>query len=261
VRLPKASSEQSRYHWDVLVARAIDKAFGGRRALAGVTLEVAAGDAVLLVGRNGAGKTTLLRIATGFLDPDAGEVTIDGIAITTPASRARAQARFGYLPEHAPVSGESRVREHLALRAHLKGCRDAAAAVAKAAATVSIESELDRPIRTLSKGYRQRVGLADALLGDPPLVILDEPTSGLDPIQTAQMRESLISIAREPGRAVLVSSHAVADLEPLATRVAVLRAGELVAFDTPDAIKAGADRLETAIVGLLDGTSARGGRS
>jgi ABC-2 type transport system ATP-binding protein len=234
----------------VLAARAIDKAFGTRRALTGVTLEVAAGEAVLLVGRNGAGKTTLLRIITGFLDPDAGEVTIGGVSID---DRAVAQAKIGYLPEHAPVPVELVVRDHLLLRARLKGCKDAVAAVARASKQTAITSELHRPIGALSKGYRQRVGLADALLGDPPLLVLDEPTSGLDPIQTADMRRHLIEIARGDGRAAIISSHAVSDLEGLATKVCVLRDGELVAFDTPDALKSktGTDRLEAAVLQLL----------
>src|SRR5260370_19983086 len=106
----------------MLELTAIGKAFGARRALAGVTLEVRAGEAVLLVGRNGAGKTTLLRIATGFLDPDAGAVTIDGIAMAS--ARARAQAKLGYLPEAAPAPPELTVREHLRLRARLKRAGD-----------------------------------------------------------------------------------------------------------------------------------------
>lgn len=236
----------------MLAMRGIAKSFDGGRhaALAGVTLDVAAGEAVLLVGRNGAGKTTLLRIATGFLDPDAGDVTIDGIAMAS--ERARAQGRLGYLPEQAPAPSDMIVRDHLMLRARQKGLgKAAAAAVARVADAAAIGSELGRWVGTLSKGFRQRVGLADALLGEPPLLVLDEPTSGMDPIQTAELREHLIRAARE--RAVLVSSHAVADLEPLATRVAVLRAGELVACDTPAALckQTAKARLEDAVVALL----------
>ncbi|HEU0033709.1 MAG TPA: ABC transporter ATP-binding protein [Kofleriaceae bacterium] len=232
----------------MLVATAIDKRYGDRQALAGVSLEVRAGEAVLLVGRNGAGKTTLLRIVTGFLDADAGTVTIDGIAIDR--ERARAQARLGYLPEHAPAPSELRVADHLRLRARLKGLP--ATAVERAAKAAAVDSELARPIGHLSKGYRQRVGLADALLGEPPLLVLDEPTSGMDPIQTAQMRDYLASAARAE-RALLISSHAVADLEPLATRVAVLRDGVLVANDTPAALLAahGKRTLEAVVVELL----------
>src|SRR5215831_1283780 len=207
----------------MLALRGIVRRFGRRRAVAGVSLEVAAGEAVLLVGRNGAGKTTLLRIAAGFLDPDEGEVFIDGIAMAR--QRARAQARLGYLPEHAPAPGELTVRDHLSLRARQKrvaGARAAVdAAIDRAVALAGLGDTVRQPIATLSKGFRQRVGLADALLGDPPLVILDEPTSGMDPIQVVQLRDHLIAAARD--RAVLVSSHAVSDLEALASRVAVLR--------------------------------------
>lgn len=223
----------------------IAKAYGKRRALVGVSLEVAAGEAVLLVGRNGAGKTTLLRIATGFLDPDAGSVVIAGISMAS--QRARAQRLLGYLPEHAPAPAELTVREHLRLRARQKGATDWEAAMVAAA----VASEADRRIGTLSKGFRQRVGLADALLGEPPLLVLDEPTSGMDPIQTRELRDRLIEIARQ--RAVLVSSHAVADLEMLATRVAVLKHGVLVAVDTPAALreKTHEATLEAAVVKLL----------
>ncbi len=223
----------------------IAKAYGKRRALAGVSLEVAAGEAVLLVGRNGAGKTTLLRIATGFLDPDAGTVAIAGISMAS--QRARAQATLGYMPEHAPAPAELTVREHLRLRARQKGATDWEAAMVAAA----VASEANRRIGTLSKGFRQRVGLADALLGEPQLLVLDEPTSGMDPIQTRELRDRLIEIAKQ--RAVLVSSHAVADLEVLATRVAVLKHGVLVAVDTPAALRAstGEPTLEAAVVQLL----------
>jgi len=231
----------------MLALRGIVRSFGNRRAVAGVSLDVAAGEAVLLVGRNGAGKSTLLRIAAGFLDPDAGEVVIDGIALAT--DRARAQARLGYLPDQAPAPSELTVGEHLGLRAGQK--RVAAAGVVRAIELAGLGDTIRQSIATLSRGFRQRVGLADALLGDPPLLLLDEPTGGMDPLQVKQLRDHLIAAARE--RAVLVSSHAVAELEPLATRVAVMRDGALVAIDTPRALcdQAGVDRLEAAVVRLL----------
>ncbi len=231
----------------MLALRNISKSFGARRALADVSLEVKAGEAVLLVGRNGAGKTTLLRIATGFLDADAGSVAIDGISI---GDRARAQARLGYLPEHAPAPAELTVRDHLTTRARLKGVRDRDA-VGKAMQAADITAEAERRIGALSKGFRQRVGLADALLGEPPLFVLDEPTSGMDPIQTKELRAHLIEAAKQ--RAVLVSSHAVADLEGLAARIAVLRDGELVAVDTPGELvqRTSTTKLDEAVVKLL----------
>jgi ABC-2 type transport system ATP-binding protein len=231
----------------MLRLQGIAKAYGNRRALAGVTLEVAAGEAVLLVGRNGAGKTTLLRIATGFLDPDEGSVAIDGIPLDR--ERLRAQGKLGYLPEHAPAPPELAVRDHLTTRARLKGLgRGAADAVGRAMAAAAVEEVAGQRIGTLSKGFRQRVGLADALLGEPPLLVLDEPTSGMDPIQTRELREHLIGAAKE--RAVLVSSHAVTDLQSLATRVAILRAGELVACGTIDEVckEAGKPGIEDAVI-------------
>ena len=222
----------------------IGKSYGARRALLDVTLRVNAGEAVLLVGRNGAGKTTLLRIATGYLDADDGDVTIDNVVLS--ADRSAAQRKLGYLPEHAPAPVELTVREHLRTRARLKGCGDDA--VARAMTSAAVASEADRRIGTLSKGFRQRVGLADALLGEPPLLVLDEPTSGMDPIQTRELRDHLALAAKS--RAVLVSSHAVADLEALATRVAVLKNGVLVAIDTPAALR-GSGKLEDAVIALL----------
>lgn len=239
----------------MLALRSVARSFGARKALAGVTLDVAAGEAVLLVGRNGAGKTTLLRIATGFLDPDAGDVTIDGVALAR--DRAAAQARFGYLPEHAPAPVDMIVRDHLRLRARQKRIADPARSIELATAAAAIEDVLDRRIGTLSKGFRQRVGLADALLGEPALLVLDEPTSGMDPIQTRELREHLTAAAKD--RAVLVSSHAVTDLEPLATRVAVLREGELVAVGTPAELRdqTKTKRLDDAVVALLGEKAAK----
>jgi ABC-2 type transport system ATP-binding protein len=232
----------------VLELRGIRKAYGARRAVDDVSLTVEAGQAVLLVGRNGAGKTTLLRVATGFLDADAGSVTIGGVDLVK--DRAGAQAKLGYLPEHAPAPTDLSVRAHLVTRARLKGIkdRDEVERVMKAAA---VTSEAERRIGNLSKGYRQRVGLADALLGSPKLLVLDEPTSGMDPIQTKELRSLLIEIAKE--RAVIVSSHAVADFEGLAAKIAVMRAGKLVAFDTPEAIIEGQNvgRLDEAVIALL----------
>jgi len=204
------------------------------------------------VGRNGAGKTTLLRIASGFIDSDEGEITIDGIDVRR--ERARAQAKLGYLPEHAPAPAELTVRAHLESRARLKGVVSTQVATVMEAAAVT--SEADRRIGTLSKGYRQRVGLADALLGEPPLLILDEPTSGMDPIQTNDLRERLIAAAKS--RAVLVSSHAVAELEGLAARICVLRDGVLVADAAPGVLmeQTKTGKLEDAVVKLLGGDKA-----
>jgi len=229
----------------MLELAAIDRAFGARRALHGVSLRVTTGEVVLLVGRNGAGKTTLLRVATGFLDPDRGAASIDGRSLV--GDRAHAQAKLGYLPEQAPAPVDVRVDDWLAFRARLKRCDGDA--VTRALAAVGMADHVRRRIGELSKGMRQRIGLADALLGEPPLIVLDEPTSGLDPIQVRELRDYLAAIAT--GRALLISSHAVADLAPLATRIAVLRRGELVADAAPHVL-ADDGALDDAVVRLLD---------
>jgi ABC-2 type transport system ATP-binding protein len=229
----------------LLVVRDASRAFGDRRAVAGVTFELRAGEIVLLVGANGAGKTTLLRLITGYLDADAGEVRVGGAVIDV--DRAAAQRCLGYLPEHAPAPPELLVREHLRLRARLK--RASPASIERAVAATTLGDVIDRRIGTLSKGFRQRVGLADALLGEPALLVLDEPTSGMDPIQVRQLREQIAAA----GRAVLMSSHAVTDLAPIASRVIVLRAGRILADATPAAliVQTAAPRLEDAVIALL----------
>jgi len=233
----------------VLSLRGIAKSYGETRAVAGVTLAIAKGEPTLLVGRNGAGKTTLLRIATGFLDPDAGDVTIDGLDLAT--QRAAAQRRLGYLPEHAPAPAELTVADHLRFRAKQKRAGD----IAKAMAAVDITDRAGQIIGTLSKGYRQRVGLADALLGEPPLLVLDEPTGGMDPIQTRELCAKLVALAAD--RALVISSHAVTDLEALAARVVVLRDGAIVADGAPSALLAQTKtaKLNDAVLALLEGPS------
>ena len=173
--------------------------------------------------------------------------------------RARGRsARSATCSENAPAPAELRVRDHLGFRARQKGvaARDAGGAVARAMAEAASADRAGQVIGTLSKGLRQRVGLADVLLGDPPLLVLDEPTSGMDPGADGRAaRARLVALGKT--RALLVSSHAVAELEPLAARVAVLRDGELVADATPAALCAETkrERLDAAVKVLLEGKS------
>ncbi len=213
----------------LLELRGVSRAFGARRAVRDISLTVARGEVVLVAGRNGAGKTTLLRLATGFLDPDAGAVMVDGIAMLH--DRTRAQRRLGYLPEQVAASPELAVREHLVSRARLKGIRAVGAAVERAIEAATLGDVQARRIGVLSKGFRQRVGLADALLGDPPLLVLDEPTSGLDPVQVRELGERLVAAAKD--RAVVVSSHALADLIAIATRVILVADGAVTLDSAP----------------------------
>jgi phospholipid/cholesterol/gamma-HCH transport system ATP-binding protein len=211
---------------------AISKSFGERRALADVSLAIGVGEAVLLVGENGAGKTTLLRVATGYLDPDAGTVAIDGIAMAR--DRARAQGRLGYLSEHAPSSPELGVAEYLRARARVKGLdrRAAATAADRAIAELALAEVAAQRIATLSKGFRQRVGLADALLGDPPLLVLDEPTSGLDPIGAGDFDTLIATLQRTLGLTVFMVTHDLDSLHTVCDRIAVLADGKVIAAGT-----------------------------
>ncbi len=201
-----------------------------RRALHDVSLRVDTGERLGLLGPNGAGKSTLMRLLCGFLpiaaQPDT-RVELAGFDVRTQSRDAR--AHVGYLPEHVPLYHELRAREHLTFRARIKGVRrrGRAAEIDRVAERTGIAHVLDTPVGQLSRGYRQRVGIADALLGAPAVVILDEPTVGLDPNQLREVR----ALLRELGGAhtLVFSSHILAEVEMLCDRVVILAHGQVVA--------------------------------
>ena len=210
----------------VIVADQLTKWYGARLAVDRVSLQVEAGEVMGLLGPNGSGKTTILRILTGYLLPSSGTARIAGLDVVDDALAAR--TRVGYVPEDAPLYGWMSVREFLAFMARLKGLEGLATAG-------SVEAAIERLrlgdvrrilIGKLSRGYRQRVAVAQALLGDPALLILDEPTNGLDPRQIIEMREHIRALAGE--RTVLVTSHILGEIERVADRVAILLAGRLL---------------------------------
>src|SRR5947207_169091 len=210
----------------VIVAEHLTKWYGPRLAVDRVSLEVEAGEVMGLLGPNGSGKTTILRILTGYLRPSAGTARIAGLDVVDDALAAR--SRVGYVPEDAPLYGGMSVREFLVFMAKLKG-------LAVRAATEAVESAIERLalgdvrrhlIARLSRGYRQRVAIAQALLGDPALLILDEPTNGLDPRQIIEVRGHIRALAGE--RTILVTSHILSEIERVADRVAILLAGRLL---------------------------------
>jgi len=214
----------------------VEKRFGATRALDRVSFAVARGEVIGLVGPNGAGKTTALRVLSGFLRPDRGGVWVDGIDAV--ARRREAAARIGYLPEGPPLYPELRVEEQLRFRARLKGVprREVAARVDEVLEQVSARDQRRVLIGRLSRGYRQRVGLADALLARPDVLLLDEPTSGLDPAQVRDLRRLLAEVAGD--RAVVLSSHALAELEAVAGRLVVLARGRVAGDGRPDELRA-----------------------
>ncbi len=205
--------------------QSIRKAYGPIQALNDVSFEVAAGEIVGLLGPNGAGKTTMIKILTGYLQPDEGSVQIDGIDVLTQTQAA--QARVGYLPENAPAYPELSVQGYLKLMADLRQVptNEQRARISDAVYATGLQERLTQPIGTLSKGFRQRVGLAQAILHRPRLLILDEPSVGLDPTQIVEIRNLIRRLAEFC--TILFSSHILPEVEALCDRVLILMNGEL----------------------------------
>ena len=202
--------------------RSVSKSFGDVHALDGVSLAIAPGETLALLGHNGAGKTTLFRILLGFIEPNSGEALIDGLK----AGCRQARRLISYLPENVAFPKTLTGREVVAFYAQLKG---AAASEANAALEqVGLGEAASRRCGTYSKGMRQRLGLAQAIVGNPRILLLDEPTSGLDPLSRNDFYQLIAGLA-EQGTSVLLSSHGLSELEARASRVAILRQGHLVA--------------------------------
>jgi ABC-2 type transport system ATP-binding protein len=209
-------------------ARSLTRRFGAHLALEGLSLRVEPGEAFGLLGANGAGKTTFLRLATGFLLPSAGRVEVDG---RSPADEPRAvAARLGFAAETSRLYPELRVRRLLAFVAGARGLAgaQARARVDEALARFELGAVAERAVGHLSKGFQQRVNLAQALLHDPPLVLVDEPTSGLDPLQQAEVRSVLGALRGQ--RTLVLCTHDLGEARALTERVAVLHRGRLVAL-------------------------------
>jgi ABC-2 type transport system ATP-binding protein len=216
----------------VIEARQLGKRFGGRLAVEDISLRVARGEVVGFLGPNGAGKTTTLRILAGVFPPTSGQALVDGHDVVREPLAAR--RRLGYAPERPALHLEMTVTALLDFAAGMKsvgGTRARRAAVAAALERTRLIDVAGRRIGALSKGVRQRVGLALALVGDPPALLLDEPTAGLDPEQSADTRRLIQALGRE--RAVLVSSHALAEVETTCDRVVILHHGRVLSADTP----------------------------
>ncbi|BBZ15896.1 ABC transporter ATP-binding protein [Mycolicibacterium gadium] len=223
-----------------IVARRLSRRFGERDAVEGLTFEADRGEVLGLLGPNGAGKTTTMRMLVTTLTPSAGTAQVAGFDVRT--SPLRARGRVGYLPEEVPLPREARVCELVRFVADAHGLSrtERQATAGDLLARVGLAGSERRLVGTLSRGQRQRLGLALALLPDPPVVIVDEPTAGLDPEQVAAVR----ALIRELGerKTVLLSSHQLGEVEALCRRVVVMRAGRRVAFETRDEL---ARRLKT----------------
>ena len=205
----------------------LTKKYGGHLAVDDVSFTVEDGQIYGLLGPNGAGKSTIMNILTGYLSATSGQVTVAGHPLPEEADEAK--ACVGYLPEQPPLYPEMTVAEYLDFAAELKGVKkaDRPAQVQSAARRTGLEDVLPRLIRSLSKGYRQRVGVAQALLGSPKLIILDEPTVGLDPAQVIELRR----LIRELGRThtVILSSHILSEVKAVCDKALILSQGHLAA--------------------------------
>jgi ABC-2 type transport system ATP-binding protein len=209
----------------VIAFRDVSKRYGRHVALSSLSFEVGQRELVGFVGPNGAGKTTALRIMAGYLRPDSGSVSLAGCDVLS--ERHRACAHLGYVPEGAPMHDEMRVREYLEYRARLKGCNAVGERVDAVVEELELAEVERRLIGRLSRGFRQRVALADALVADPEVVLLDEPMTGLDPLQRRKFRELLKHLSGT--RAVLISTHVLAEVDSIVDRFLVLHKGALIA--------------------------------
>ena len=225
----------------------LTKDYGTMVAVVDLSFSVGKGEIVGFLGPNGAGKTTTLRILAGFLGATSGSVKIAGIDIAERPLEARRV--LGYMPEAAPLYPELRVREYLRFRARLKRVPRAkqGAAIEDAMRRAAVSDVADTVVSHLSKGYRQRVGLADALVSDPPLLILDEPTAGLDPNQIREVRKLVRELAQD--HTILLSTHILSEVEATCDRALVIHRGRLVAEGSLEELQAG--RRSRAIVAWL----------
>ena len=214
----------------------LSKLFGPVMAVKDVTFGVSKGEILGFLGPNGAGKTTTMRILTGFFPPTSGRARIDGLDVFEDSLAVR--GKIGYLPENVPLYGDMIVSDYLHFVAEVKGLSRAERkrGVGQAIEACSLQQVENRAIKRISKGYRQRVGLAQALVGDPELLILDEPTIGLDPRQIAEIRRLIKSFAGE--KTVILSTHILPEVSMTCERVAIIQDGRIKAEGTPEELSA-----------------------
>lgn len=213
----------------------ISRKYGDFTAVDNVSFQIPAGEIVGLLGHNGAGKTTIMKMLTGFIEPGSGQIVIGGKDLAEDANAVK--SLIGYLPENLPVYPELSIVDYLAYCAKMRNIPESEqdAAVARAIAQTQLQEKALQPISTLSRGYKQRVGVAQALIHKPKILILDEPTNGLDPHQTQQMRDLIRELAKEA--TVILSTHIMQEVDALCDRVLILESGKLVVNENMDALR------------------------
>lgn len=219
----------------LISARSLTKTYGNTCVVDALSLDVQRGEVLGLLGPNGAGKSTTMKMLTGYLTPDSGSAHIGGYDVAQEPISAK--ALFGYLPEGAPAYGDMTAGAFLNFTAAARGLAPHAAqsAITQAVAAVQIEAVLEQKIETLSKGFGRRVGLAQAILADPQVLILDEPTDGLDPNQKHEVRQLILGMAQS--KAIIISTHILEEVDALCSRAIIIDHGKIVADGTPSALK------------------------
>jgi ABC-2 type transport system ATP-binding protein len=240
----------------LLKVEGVSKSFGGLTAVDNASFDVDRGEVVGFLGPNGAGKSTTMRMITQYLEPDGGQISLDDSPVSSDSLAAK--RRIGYLPENNPLYSDMLVFEYLEFFARLRGILGMAArqAIDEAVHGTGIQTVFYRPIDELSKGFRQRVGLAQAILHRPDLLVLDEPTEGLDPSQRVEIRRLIAALGKE--RTVILSTHVLPEVQHTCSRLLIINAGRIVADGPVDQLVAQASgaaqiRVEAEGDGVLDG--------
>jgi len=210
----------------------LSRRFGNIVAVDGINFRVAKGDVLGFLGPNGAGKSTTMKMITGFLSPSTGSVRVGGVDVSSQSSDTR--QKIGYLPENAPLYSDMRVSDFLGFVASIRGVPKELS-VQRVVSECALEEVLGQKIETLSKGFKRRVGLAQALIHDPEYLIMDEPTDGLDPNQKYQVRDLIHRMAAD--KCIILSTHILEEVEEVCNRVVVINKGQIVADDTPENLK------------------------
>jgi len=220
----------------MITLQGLTKNFGPIVAVSGIDLTVVKGEVLGFLGPNGAGKSTTMKMIAGYLTPTSGRASICGHDVET--DTIAAQTNLGYLPEGAPAYGDMTPRQFLAFIAEARGFSrgEVKSRVAAAAAQTELEPVLDQPIDTLSKGFKRRVGLAQAILHDPPVLVMDEPTDGLDPNQKHSVRNLIRAMAAQ--KAIIISTHLLEEVDAVCTRAVIIDRGRIVADGTPASLLA-----------------------
>ena len=221
---------------EMLQIRGLTKRFGALTAVDNVSLSVDRGEVLGFLGPNGAGKSTTMKMVTGFLPPTSGTAEVCGFDVT--GDPIEVKRRVGYLPEGAPLYEDMTPLAFLNFVSEVRGtpAADRTDAIDRAAGLINIGDVMHQPIGTLSKGYKRRVGLAQAIIHDPEVLILDEPTDGLDPNQKHEVRELISKMAED--KAIVISTHLLEEVEAVCTRATIISRGKIVTDGTPDALLA-----------------------